>query len=62
MLIKAKENQLKIVREITQRTISEVYPQYPFSPCILQMMEIQQCSISRMLQQYSAASSQNRKL
>lgn len=28
MIIKAKENQLNIVREITQRTISEVYPKY----------------------------------
>ena len=28
MIINAKENQLNIVREITQRTICEVYPQY----------------------------------
>lgn len=28
MIIKAKENQVNIVREITQRTICEVYPQY----------------------------------
>lgn len=28
MVIKAKEHQLNIVREITQRTIGEVYPKY----------------------------------